>query len=92
MESVESSRERRPRECLEHILEVERRWTPKPKKVSCGIKDQARSVTPCEKYGLDSTDPLEDEATRGLSYENIFHFTKTGMVGIIQLQYPYGIT
>ena len=55
MESVESSRERRPRECLEHILEVERSRTPKPRKISCGIKDQARSVTPCEKCGLVST-------------------------------------
>ena len=41
----DDSRDGGGRECLEHILEVERRRTPKPKKFSCEIKDQARFVT-----------------------------------------------
>ena len=40
----DDSRDGGGRECLEPILKVERRRTPKPRKISCGIKDQVRSA------------------------------------------------
>ena len=48
----DDSRDGGGRECLEHILEVERRWTPKPRKIPCGNKEQVRARHPGEKCGL----------------------------------------